>query len=248
MLLSPRRMTSLETAIKKRGNTLFDACKFEITPKDFVELYINPDHIPILNTTREICGDIGTQWAIESRCETNVAAVPQVRISISFGGKSPIIIPQYVSKGWQAGEHPLKDQIIEWLNDRITKGILFAQATEAITYLNAICSDFRAFRALFPAISILINDCAGDDPRDPMRKLAARVHKNQDIKSMPRISREAKLKLLEISELITATTLLDGSTDTSNGLVTSEKVWVSLSSNSYRCDSPFRGNAATYYI
>ena len=209
MIFSPNRLDAIKAAFASRASKLTRAQRHFLSNQDFVDAFIKPEHIPILKTTEEICGTIGNNGGVPTSLsipETNI----KVRVYLSFWKKPPIIIPQYVNAGPLDANNFGVQGVVAWLSERVRQGMLLGDAYEALGYLNGNCVDARAFRAVFPAIAVLVNDCAkSDDPKDPMRKLAARIQGNQEVRTLPRLPREVMQRLIAASDLINASTLLE---------------------------------------
>jgi hypothetical protein len=210
MIFSPNRLDAIRSAFASRASKLTRAQRHYLSNQDFIKAFIAPEHLPILKTTEEICGLIGNNGGVSTMLaipDTNI----KVRLYLSFyRSKPPIITPQYVTNGPLEPDNFGVQGVVTWLTERVRQGLLLGDAFEALSYLNNTCSDARAFRAVFPAIAVLVNDCArSDDPKDPMRKLAARIQNNQEVRTLPRLPREAMQRLISASDLINATTLLE---------------------------------------
>ena len=210
MIFSPNRLDAIKAAFVSRASRLTRAQRHFLSNQDFVDAFIKPEHIPILKTTEEICGTIGNNGGVSTSL-----AVPEstyiVRVYLSFWkNKPPIIVPQYVAAGPLDPNNFGVQGVVAWLTERVRQGVLLGDAYEALGYLNANCVDARAFRAVFPAIAVLVNDCArSEDAKDPMRKLAARIQGNQEVRTLPRLPREVMQRLIAASDLINASTLLE---------------------------------------
>ena len=210
MIFSPNRLDAIKAAFASRASKLTRAQRHFLSNQDFVDAFIKPEHIPILKTTEEICGTIGNNGGV-----TTGFTVPdcahKVQVYLSFyRSKSPIIIPQYVRTGPLDMSNFGVQGVVAWLTERVRQGMMLGDAYETLGYLNANCVDARAFRAVFPAIAVLVNDCAmSDDAKDPMRKLAARIQGNQEVRTLPRLPRQVMQRLIAASDLINATTLLE---------------------------------------
>lgn len=211
MIFSPARLDLIKNAFVMRASKFFQVQAHMMTNQDFIDAYIRPEHVAILNTTREICGDVGGHaFGVGINHRADFLGVRHAPVAMSFVGAPPIIIPLYVSRASHDDEHPVVVKLAEWLRERIRQGLLLGDALDSFAFLNNTCADARAFRVVFPAISLLVNDCArSDDPKDPMRKLAARIQGNQEVRTLPRLPREVMQRLIAASDIINTTSLME---------------------------------------
>lgn len=207
-LLPPRRLDEVTTALRTRANRLFSTMTLTLTPAEFIDAYILPEHIEPLEKVRELVGQVGG-WYSSSVIRTDDGMMP---VTINFVGQAPIILPQYIASGVRAGaSESVISKIQAWAAERLRYGNLFGDAIDGLRWLNEYAPDLRAMRTMFPALPILLKDLAQDD-KSPAAKMALRLDSNKGVVNLPRLPREVAARLLEASQLITSTTLFESAT------------------------------------
>lgn len=206
-IFPPRRHGELNGALIRRANVLFNVMALKLTPDEFIDAYILPEHVGPLQMVREIAGEIGGWYTNTTVHHEGVS----MRATVMFQTKPPIIIPQYVASGVRMGASPtVVSKINAWVQERIRIGSLLGHAIDGLEWLNNNASDMRAVRALFPALPILLKDTATDE-KSPTAKMALRLDSNKTVTSLPRLPREVTRDLHEASHIITSTTLIESS-------------------------------------
>jgi len=207
MLFSPSRMQEIKNVISTRRDKALTTLMCTITPDEFISTFIKPEHIELLKSTREIVGDIGATWYVSSKIHRGEVTCS---IQIEFmGGKSPIIVPKYVEQSAQpSAPVDVIERISKYLDMRINIGSMFGDVLDTIYWANSAVSDIRGLRALLPCLPTLLMDI-NSDPKSSSHKIATKLIADNRVSSLPTLPREVKLRMLEASNLVTATTLLD---------------------------------------
>lgn len=220
-LMSPNRIEALRSAIGARAARFIATDPFTLTPEEFVEAFIRPEHLESLNQVRDIVGDIGSSYtstAIPVQIDDQHA---DLTFGIHFeGSQAPVLLPRYISSGPRRDcPEPLLRKIKDKATARYKTGSVFGDAIDAIYWLNNNAGDLRAMRTLFPALPVLLADI-NDDPKAASNKMARKLDANKTITSLPRLPREVMRKMIEASHMITATTLLPTNVTTSHPIRT----------------------------
>ena len=207
-LLSPRRIEETLQALRTRAGRLFQTISLTLTPDEFIDGFIQPEHIEPLNKVRELVGVVGNWYATTKLRSGDV----HMAANIMFHGGPPIIIPNYVASGPRVGLSPdVANKLQAWADDRVRYGELFGDAYDGLRWLNEEAKDLRAMRAMFPALPILLKDISAED-KSPTSKMALRLDSNKTVVTLPRLPREVAARLLEASQLISSTTLFESAT------------------------------------
>lgn len=202
MLLKTNQFNAVRTALQMRSNKILEPYKeFVFEMEEFIQTFINPDHREKLVEVRDLVGDIGSTSAM-----TKLHYGPTIQMAYMAGyAPVPLLIPNYVRNGPQpTAPAEVLDRLNVWMEQRVYIGRQLGAALDMITWLNDNCASLAAFRVMFPAISILISDVG----TDTAKKRANNLQKSEAVPLLPRLPREVKVKMQEISQLITATTLM----------------------------------------
>lgn len=206
MLFSPSRLLEIKNVISDRKDKALTTLMCTITPDEFISTFIKPEHIELLKSTREIVGDIGATWYVSSKIHHGEITCG---IAIEFmGGKSPIIVPKYVEQSAQpSAPADVIERISKYIGKRIDIGSLFGDVWDTICWANSAVSDIRGLRTLLPCLPTLLMDI-NSDHKSSSHKIATKLIADNRVSLLPTLPREVKLRMLDASNLVTATTLL----------------------------------------
>jgi len=204
------RIDGMRDAIRNRAHKMFTTNNLSLSPTEFIDTFIDPDHINALTEVQEIVGEVGMQWA-SSEFYTDFGEVKELlSFSINFERRPPIILPKYVSDGPRiSAPHDVRTKINQWVVERVRLGKVFGDAVDSLNWLNTNCKDTRAMRAMFPALPTLLRDVAADD-KSATARLAIKLDSSKAVTNLPTLPREVRDRILDASNLVSATTLLDG--------------------------------------
>lgn len=219
MLFSDYRLSHLEAALNERANKMMSAISVAIPHNDFLDCFIQPDHLKLLRQVNDLIGDVGTTSYHSFDMYVNDHGVPgvwdtqgtpvQLRITVYSANNFPVPMPRYASMIRADAPQDKIKVIVDYLNMRIDMGYKFGAAIDALRWLNHHCSDMRAFRACFPALTTLLTDASVHDKvKAPFTKLAQELDYNKTVKSLPGLPREVTKFLHEVSETVNAVSLL----------------------------------------
>ncbi len=210
MIMNHRRIDDLHTAIKYRASKYINAAKLTLTGDEFIDAFINPEHVEILRKTQGLTGSIGSRYYHSCSYRQDVHGVGRVGLlSLNFQGHAPIIIPNYVESNGVAVTAPeeVVAKIAEFVRERDRVGHMFGLAYAIIDWLAKNCKDMRAARTLFPALTLLMKDAYPNVDSAGYRQ-AEKLQQASASENLPMLDRERKNKFIEASNLLVATTLL----------------------------------------
>lgn len=210
-LMPESRLDAMRESIRDRARRLFSTNDLELSSSEFITAFINPDHIEALAQVQEIVGQVGNSW-----CSTDLQAKYSdgtselLNFNVTFGSKPPIILPRYISSGIQISAPPdICEKLNTWVVERVRLGKIFGDAIDALNWLNNNCKDIRAIRTMFPALPVLLRDVATDE-KSASARMALKLDAFKGVTTLPTLPREVRDRILEASNLVNATTLLDG--------------------------------------
>ena len=210
-LMPESRLDAMRDSIRNRARRLFNTNDLELSSSEFIAAFINPDHIEALTQVQEIVGQVGNSW-----CNTDLQAKYSdgtselLNFNVTFESKPPIILPRYISSGIQISAPPdICEKLNKWVVERVRLGKIFGDAIDALNWLNNNCKDIRAIRTMFPALPVLLRDVAIDE-KSASARMALKLDSSKGVTTLPTLPREVRDRILEASNLVNATTLLDG--------------------------------------
>lgn len=202
-----KQMETLISGVNKLAAKYFNVTTLILTEGEYVQAFIEEDHVPVLMKTQELVGAIGESGAQLSQIKV---ADTQLNIMIVFHtARSPILVPTYARNGLASScPASLKERIESWVTERLRVGSLFGDALDALSYLNMNCGNEGAMSVMFPALALCFREF---DPSDQSStaKRAQKILNTKSFGSLPSLTREVKNRLIEVSNLLTACTLLD---------------------------------------
>lgn len=210
MVMNTRRIEDLRTAIKWRANKYINATKLILTGDEFIDAFINPEHVDVLRKTQELTGPIGSRYYHSSSYRRDLHGVGQIGIlSLNFQGNPPIIIPNYIESNGVAvtAQQEIVAKIANYVAERNRIGHMFGLSYKIVHWLAQNCKDLRAARTLFPALTLIMKD-AYPEPNSAGYRQAEKLQQASASENLPMLERERKNKFIEASNLLVATTLL----------------------------------------
>lgn len=201
-------ITDLTGQVRVLANRFTNAHPLTITAREFIDGFIQPDHVPVLKQTEEICGRIGNTSSVSFFTET--ANRNGFRVVVSFAGEAPIIIPDYVRNGLRAdAPADIRSKIQDWVEHRFNYGVLFGDAVDALFFLNEVCADARSMTVMLPILPTLMRNINAEaDSRTAKR--AKRLAELKSVGSLPILPRAVTQRLQDISHLMTAVNMIEG--------------------------------------
>jgi len=230
-LMPESRIFNMIECIKTRSRKLFEANELELSSSEFIAAFIDQDHIEPLNKVQDLVGVVSNSYvATEIYANYGDGLVEQFLFGVNFHIQPPIILPKYVQRGPRPdAPKEILEKINVWLLERVRLGKIFGDAVDSLVWLNNNCKDIRAMRAMFPALTILLRDVATDE-KSAAARMAVKLDGSKGVTNLPSLPREVTNDILQASNTIVATTLLDGVTNNA----TREKGSATFTLNAYR--------------
>lgn len=206
-VFSPNTLIDLGVQARKLAGNFFGTRPLTITPEEFVDGFIDPEHVPILRQTEDICGRIGNTSS--TTIELHTSQRDTLSLTVTFHGESPIIIPNYVSKGLRPNaSEALRKKVQDWIDERWNYGCMFGDVYDAIEYYNTVCSDAKAFTVMLPILPTLMRNITVEaDSRTSKR--AKRLSELKGVSSLPSLPRTVTKTVLDACHLMTAVNLIE---------------------------------------
>lgn len=202
---SYKMVNNLEAALSALATMFFSKMPLELTPDEFIAAFINPEHIEKLNDVEKLVGYVGRSVV---NCNLSSNGPERLPVSITFGVRAPIILPQYVDGGIQPTcPDDVRDKITSWVTERVRFGDAFGDTLDAIRELNALCNDVNTMSTLLPCLPLVMSSIS-DDEDAKTNKRAQSLANNKKVGTVPRILRETKNRLIEISSIVNSASLL----------------------------------------
>jgi hypothetical protein len=202
---SGRSMLELTTSLSNMSRTFFSRMPLILEPDEFVAAFIAPEHVTKLREVEELIGFTGL-----NSCQAGVSSGSGVNLSlaIDFGIRPPIILPRYVVGGLQptCPDH-IRERIVHWVDERLRFGAAFGDAYDALLELNAICPDARTITTLFPCFPNILASIS-EDAEARTTKRAQALAQSKSVGVLPRLPREVKNRLQEVSAIVNSVALL----------------------------------------
>jgi hypothetical protein len=206
-VFTPNTATDLGVQARKLASNFFGTRPLTITPAEFIDGFIDPEHVPTLRQTEDICGRIGNTSA--TTIELRTSKRDTLSLTVTFHGESPIIIPNYVSNGLRPGASPeLRKKVQDWVDERWNYGCMFGDVYDAIEYYNVVCGDAKAFTVMLPILPTLMRNITVEaDSRTSKR--AKRLSELKGVNSLPSLPRTVTKAVLDACHLMTAVNLIE---------------------------------------
>jgi hypothetical protein len=206
-VLTPNTITDLGVQARRLANNFFATRPLTITAAEFVDGFIDPEHVPILRQTEDICGRIGNTSA--TTIDVRTSAQQGLNLTVSFHGEAPIIIPNYVSNGLRpSAPDALRQKLQNWVEERWNYGCMFGDVYDALDYYNVVCIDAKSFTVMLPILPTLMRNITMEaDSRTSKR--AKRLAELKGVHSLPSLPRAVTKRIHEACHLMTAVNLID---------------------------------------
>lgn len=195
-------LSELDTALTKIAEKFFNKTALILSPDEFIDAFVWPEHLPILREAQSIVGSVGSTSTVTSIAPINMDY--QLKGSLAFYGVPPVPLPLYVQTGMQPNASvATAHKIRSWAADRLKFGAAFGTVRDAIGTLNEECGDTRAMSLCLPCLPQLLAETS-DDPDNYLVKRARRLAQRSNVPKLPRLSPSTKASLLEASSMVQA--------------------------------------------
>lgn len=202
---SYRMIESFRSSLSNMAASLFSKTPLVLGADEFLAAFVAPDHIPMLKQVEEICRPAVTAYAA-----TTLYTEDGERLGapVSFVGKAPVILPEYVRHGMQSTcPQEIKDKIAAWVAERVNFGHAFGDVHDAIGYLNETCGDVEAMALMLPCLPTIMAGLSTDGDSKAVKR-AQKLTSVKRFGKLPRLPRQVAQRLSEASALVNAVTLM----------------------------------------
>ncbi len=200
-----RMITDMTESLRNIGRNFFAKTPLVLSPDEFVAAFIDPDHVPKLREVQELVGFVGAS-SLYTSIPTSLGF--KIKANIAFAGSAPIILPQYSRHGLQAScPDDIRAKVTKWADDRYSYGTAFGDAVDAIVWLNDQCGDLRAMSVMLPCIASVMSGIS-DQEDSKTNKRARKLVEQTRFGKLPKLPGPVKQRLMEVSALVNATTLV----------------------------------------
>lgn len=202
---SHRMMHDLSSSLISMSQTFFSRMPLILEPDEFLAAFVVPEHVAKLREVEELAGFIGVT-SINSDVVGHEGTA--LKVEIGFGIRPPVILPRYVTGGLQSTcpEH-VRERIAAWIDERLRFGRAFGDAYDALNHLNEVCADTRAMTIMLPCFPNIMGSISDDAEAKTTKRAQALAH-SKSVGQLPRLPREVKERLQEVSAIVNSVALM----------------------------------------
>lgn len=206
-----RTMDEIRGGVRKLASRLISSHTLTLTPQEFIDSFISPEHVDVLNTTAKIVGHVGAESA---RVKLSTLSGVKFDCSLMFGASMPpIILPTYVAQGpCPTAPDEIVEKLNAWLEERVRLGRYFGDSLDALSWLNDNCGNANAMAVMFPALPTILRTY-DSDPDSQANKRAVKMTNAKSFGTLPKLPREVKARFIECSDLLLTVSMLEGDAD-----------------------------------
>jgi hypothetical protein len=214
-----RTMDEIFAALKKVARRLTDECTLTLSPNEFIQAFVLPEHVEPLKQVQGIVGTVGDTSSL-TKLATSEGTLVYTYITFGFS-EPPIILPKYIRDGMtSAAPDSIVEKVTAFVDERFRLGRIFGDAVDALHYLNEHSGNAAAMSVFFPALPTLLS-LSDPNPDSANAKRAKRLAESKSFGSLATLPREVKLRMLEVSSLVMTASMLEESSG-KNGVKTGE--------------------------
>lgn len=206
-VFSNNTMSDLMFQARRLANNFFSTRPLIITADEFIAGFIDPEHIPVLKQTEDICGRIGVTSA--TSIDARTAKQNGLPLTLSFHGEAPIIIPNYVTHGLRpTAPEALRNKLQGWVEERWDYGCMFGDILDALEFYNVVCAEAKAMTVMIPIMPTLMRNITVEaDSRTSKR--ARRLSEMKGVNALPSLPRAVTKRIHDACHLMTAANLIE---------------------------------------
>ena len=207
---SYKMIDDLRTSLGNLAEKLYSKTALVLSPEEALEAFVHPDHVPMLREVQQICSPAtnASYWTT-LQCSNGVS----LRAYMVFSGGSPVIMPRYIEHGLQPTcPDGVLAKIVSWVDQRLAYGMAFGDTIDAISWLNENCGDVRAMALMLPCLTTIMGNMSTDAESTAVRR-ARKLSQSSGFGSLPRLPVQVKQRLMEISAIVNAVTLMTDAPD-----------------------------------
>ena len=195
------------------ANEFVSAVSVSLTHEEFVDAFIQPEHVDVLRKAHELCGKMVRKPIIGCEVRVCTSSGKEMLPSIRFVDELPLMLPTYTSvEGVQPSCRPETiAKLTEYADKRFEIGRLFGDGITALRFLQNNCCNAMAMKLLFPALPALL---AGMDKKNgtedgPATRLANRLIESKASPPLPAMRLETKERMMEVSAFLNNLSLVE---------------------------------------
>lgn len=215
-VFSWRTMDALQTGVKTLSSRLLGSSHLVLSADEFIEAFINPDHVGPLKQTQALVGAFGSYAQTFKLYQGEQRTCYGAYCTFGYN-EPPIIIPRYVEKEGvrSTAPEPVAQKISSWLDERVRLGNMFGDALDALHWLNDNCGNAAAMAVMFPALPTILK-AFDPEPDSSSSKKARKIADAKSFGSLPRLPREVKQRMIDCSDLLLTTSMLEAAPATAS--------------------------------
>lgn len=199
---------SLEVLLDKlrgMGGVFVDRTTLTLTHDEFIQAYIEPDHVSKLREANQLVGTMATGNGSGILTYVPMSA-GEIQVYASYLSE-PILMPAYCRDGMRPSAPPeIREKVMAWADQRYEFGCAMGDAYLGLRYLNGCCKNVAAMVALMPCLPAIMAHNTVDG--EMMAKRAQKAAVTGRTPELPPLPRAMKERLREVSAVVNAITLM----------------------------------------
>lgn len=191
-------------ALRTIASNYFERTALVLEPDEFIAAFIKPEHLPLMKEVQEL---VGVKCSTSTQTALTCSDGTRFLVSLTFQSNAPVLIPQYASHGViDACPQEIREKLTTWADSRVTAGLAFGDAADALDYLSEHCAVKAAVLFMLPCLPA-IAAAAGDpnNDKDSLTKHAKSLAQNNTrLPPLPVLPLAVKERLQDVSAFINA--------------------------------------------
>ncbi len=211
---SYKMLRELENSLQEMAKAFFSRMPLVLSPEEFIDAFIAPDHVAQLKGVQDLVGEIGrASGTMKLRYSPPDQPPNPVPVRFQFSNSAPLLIPRYVDGGMLLSCSPTtREKIEDWVSERVKFGYMFGDAYDALNWLNDECFDANTVTLLFPCYPTIMSRI-NPDAEATTNKRARALSGTKKAGQIPLLPREVKNRLQEISAVVNSVSLMEDAPD-----------------------------------
>jgi len=201
-LLGSKLLDEVQRRIKAIGENYYGLNEVRLTPNEFIQAFIMPEHVPVLMRASELCGGIAVNSSYPMKLHPEND--PEVRVTLRLRGDCPVPIPTYVGNGLsEQCPSLLRDRIMSWVTDRVYAGDILGDLYDAITIFDRTLHNLRSFAIMVPCLPMIVQSLRNGS----YEKILKKMGKGTDFK-LPNLPPEVAERVQKSNAFYTGLSML----------------------------------------
>lgn len=215
-LLGENLRQSITRFIRTKGEKYLALSDPLLTENEFIQAFINREHVPLLLQAQNLCGKLSTR---------DLHGIPlddtPYRVNVRFEHDPPVPLPAYTEKGLSPDcPPPLRERLASWLPERVRQGDMLGDLIDAITTYDKNLPDLRSFAIMVPCLPMVAKKVSSGKKQEVLINRMMRGDKF----SLPRLPEEVSKRIADASSFFMAISMIDDVKVNRNG------VWIERAS------------------